>query len=124
VPLLEQPHRPVHLREQTGDRRLPGSGVAEEDEVLRGRHLRQAVLEPAPLDLEERDQRAHLVLHGLEADEGVELPLELRQRASGLGTGKLVVHPVDERVAAARRDRDAIAQEPQTTRDVLDGIHR
>jgi isochorismate hydrolase len=74
--------------------------------------------------LEECDPRAHLVLDGLEADQGVELLLELAQRAGGLRTSELVVHPVDERVAAARRDRDAVAQEPQATCDALDRIHR
>ncbi len=67
------------------------------------------MLEPASLDLEECDQRAHLVLHGLEADERVELLLELGERTGGLGTGELVVHPIDERVAATRRDRNAVA---------------
>jgi hypothetical protein len=93
----------VHLREQTRDRRLPGSRVAE--------------------DPEERDQRTHLVLDGLEADEGVQLLLELGERASGLRTRELVVHPVDQRVAAARGDRDAVAKHSQATPQVLDGVH-
>ena len=45
--------------------------------MLRGRHLRQPVLEPLRLHLEEGDERAHLLLHGLEPDERVELGLEL-----------------------------------------------
>jgi hypothetical protein len=40
VPAAQQPHRAVHLREQPRDGRLARPGIAEEDEVLRRRHLR------------------------------------------------------------------------------------
>jgi hypothetical protein len=56
-------------------------------------------------------------------DEGVELRLELGERASGPRTRELVVHPVDQRVAAARGDRDAVAKHSQATPQVLDGVH-
>jgi hypothetical protein len=45
--------------------------------MLRRRDLRQPVLEPARLHLQERDQRPDLLLHGREADECVELRLQL-----------------------------------------------
>jgi hypothetical protein len=80
VPLLEQAHRAVHLREQACDRRLAGPGIADEDEVLRGGHLGQPVLEAAALDLKERHERAYLLLDRLEADERVELRLQLFER--------------------------------------------
>ena len=71
VAFSEQPHRPVHVGEQSGDRGLAGTGVSEENEVLGGRHLREAALETLPLDLEKRDQRAHLVFDGLQTDQRV-----------------------------------------------------
>ena len=48
--------------------------------MLARRHLRQAVLLAPRLHLEEGDERVHLLLHRLEADERVELRLQLRQR--------------------------------------------
>ena len=80
VPLLQQADRAVHLREQPRDRRLAGARVAEEHEVLGGRDLRQPVRLAARLHLEERDERADLLLHRLEPDQGVELGLQLRER--------------------------------------------
>ena len=80
VALLEQAHRAVHLGEQAGDGRLAGARVAEEDEVLARRHLGQLVLLPPRLHLEERDERAHLLLDRLQADQAVELGLQLGQR--------------------------------------------
>ena len=77
MPFLEQTHRAVHLREQARDRRLSGPGIAEENEMLGGRDLRQPILEPLSLYLEECEQRAHLLLHGCEPDERVELYLQL-----------------------------------------------
>ena len=77
---LEQPHRAVHLREQPRDGRLARARVAEEDEVLRRRHLRQAGLLAASLDAEERDERANLLLHRLEAGQRVELGQQLLER--------------------------------------------
>ena len=101
VALLEQAHRAVHLREQARDRRLARPRVAEEDEVLRGRNLGQAVLEPPRLHLEERDQRPHLLLHSLEADERVELRLELLHRQRRQRLPETVGHPVDRVGAGA-----------------------
>ena len=87
VTLLEQAHRAVHLGEQPGDGRLAGARVAEEDEVLARRHLGQLVLLPPRLHLEERDERAHLLLDGLQADQAVELGLQLCQWPRWLYTG-------------------------------------
>ena len=92
--LLEQSHRAVHLREQACDRRLARPGIAEEDEVLRGRHLRQPVLEPPRLDLEERDQRPDLLLDRLQADQRVELGLELLHRERREGLPEALRNPV------------------------------
>jgi hypothetical protein len=84
----EEAHRPVHLREQAGDRRLASPRVAHEDEVLRGCDLREAVLLAPRLHLQERDEGVHLLLDGLEADERVELGLELLHAPGGLGLAK------------------------------------
>ena len=48
--------------------------------MLARRHLGQAVLLPARLHLEEREQRMHLLLDRLETDEAVELCLQLGER--------------------------------------------
>ena len=86
VALSQEPHGAVHLREQPRDGRLAGAGVAEEDEVLAGRGLPQPVLLPAALNLEERDERVHLLLDGLEADEPVQLGLELAEAPFAVGS--------------------------------------
>ena len=65
----QQPDRAVHLGEQSGDRRLARARIPEEDEVLARRDLRQAVLLAPRLHLEERHQRAHLLLDRLEPDQ-------------------------------------------------------
>jgi hypothetical protein len=65
---LEESHRLIHLRQQTGHGRLSSTGIAEEDEMLRGRHLRQAVALALRLHLQEGDERPNLLLDGLEAD--------------------------------------------------------
>ena len=77
---LEQPHRAIHLREQPRDRRLAGARVAEEDEVLRRRDLRQARLLAPRLDAQERDERLHLLLDRLEPRQRVELGEQLLER--------------------------------------------
>src|SRR6266511_4398238 len=79
---LEQSHRAVHLREQARDRRLARARVAEEDEVLARRDLREPVLLPARLHLEERGQRTHLLLHRFEPDQRVELGLSVVERVA------------------------------------------
>src|SRR3954465_15220884 len=43
----QQPHRSIHLREQSRDRGLAGPWIPEKDEMLRGRDLRK----PVPLAL-------------------------------------------------------------------------
>ena len=78
---LEQSHRAVHLREQPRDRGLTGAGIAEKDEMLARRDLGEPVLLPPRLHLQERDERAHLLLHRLEPDQRVELGLQLVQAA-------------------------------------------
>jgi hypothetical protein len=85
VSLVEQAHRSVHLGEQAGDGGLAGARIAEEDEVLARRDLGQLMLLPPGLHLEERDERVHLLLHGLQSDQAVELGLQLGQRPRRLG---------------------------------------
>jgi hypothetical protein len=113
--LLEEADGAVHLGEQARDRRLAGAGVAEEDEVLRGRDLREAVLRAPRLHLEEGDERMHLLLDGLEADERVELRLHLPERARGLRTRAEEVADkfVDVRPAGAPQLLAEAADRPQ-----------
>ena len=80
VALPEEAECAVHLREQSRDRRLPRPRVAEEDEVLRRGDLGEPVLLPSRLHLEEGDERVHLLLHRVEADECVQLGLDLLER--------------------------------------------
>src|SRR4029453_14813396 len=101
VSLLAPPHRAVPLGEEPRDRRLPSPGIAAEDEVLRSRDLRQPVLETPRLDLQEGDQRAHLLLDGLEADPRIEPRLQVRQWNRRQRLAQLVGYPVD-RIAARR----------------------
>ena len=79
-PFSSRPRGAVHLCEEAGDRGLAGAGVADEDEMLRGRDLRQPVLEAPALHLQEGGERAHLLLDAPEADQRVEFGLELGQR--------------------------------------------
>ena len=107
VAALQQAHRAVHLREQPRDGRLARAGIAEEDEVLARRDLGEAVLLPARLHLEEGDQRAHLLLHGLEPDERVELDLKRgeRERRLRLRDPDLIGDVVADGLAHALADR-------------------
>ena len=66
--------------------------------MLAGRHLGQPGLLAAGLNLQERDQCAHLLLHGREPDQRVQHRLELLEPAHLLGAAQsleLVGHPVD-----------------------------
>ena len=81
VALLQQPDRAVHLGEQPGDGGLAGARVAEEDEVLAGRHIGETVLVALRLDLEERDQGPDLLLDRVESDERVEIGLDFGELA-------------------------------------------
>src|SRR6266545_1189608 len=74
---LQESHRAIHLGEQARDGRLAGSGVAEEHEVLARRDLREAVLLPACLHLEDRELVGQLVADGL--------PHALAERAQRVG---------------------------------------
>ena len=71
--------------------------------MLARRHLGQAVLLAARLHLQEGDERAHLLLDRVEADERVELRLQLVERALRLGVAalELVGDPVAGRLGAA-----------------------
>ena len=125
VAATKEPHRVVHLGEEARDRRLAGARVAEEDEVLRGRDLREPVLRAPALHLEERDERADLLLHGLEADEGVELGLELLHAARRRGLAQeveLVGDPVGAAVASA--DPQAVGQHAQAVLEVVERLPR
>src|SRR4051812_48900295 len=84
MPAPQEPHRAVHLREQPRDRRLARARIAEEDEVLRRRHLRQPRLLPPRLHAQERDESANLLLDRLEAGQRVELREQLVERARRL----------------------------------------
>ena len=117
VPLLEQPHRAVHLSEEPRDRRLPGTGIAAEDEVLRSSNLGQPVLETPRLHLQEGDQRSHLLLDGLEADQRIELRLQLLQWKRRQRLAQLVGDPIDR--IAARRLAEPIAYYLQAARDIV-----
>jgi hypothetical protein len=107
------------------DRRLAGARVAQEDEVLRGRDLREPVLGAPPLYLEERDEGSHLLLHGFEADEGVELGLQLlhapRRRWLAQQV-ELVGDPVGAAVAAA--DPKALSQHAQAVLEIVEWFPR
>ena len=72
--------------------------------MLARRHLREVVLLPARLHLEERDERAHLLLDRREPDERVELRLELLERPRRLGPveAELLGDPVERRLARGR----------------------
>jgi len=121
VSALEQPHCAIHLGEQSSDRRLAGAGIAEEDQVLRRRDLRQAVPLPLRLHLQERDERTDLILDRLEPDQGIELRLQLGQRARRLRSAELVRDPVAG-IGRARGLGQALAQDPQAAGDVLEWI--
>ena len=114
----EQSHRAIHLGEQARDRRLARARIAEEDEVLRGRDLRKTVPLALGLHLEERHQRPHLLLHGLESRQRIELHLELIHRPDRLGPPQLVGEPVGG-IGPAGRLGDALPQQAQTAGDVL-----
>ena len=118
---LEQTHRAIHLGEQPRDRCLARPGVAEEDEVLRCRDLRQPVPLPLGLYLQKGDEGADLVLDRLESDQRVELRLELRHRPRGLRPPELVGDPVSG-VRSSRGLGQALAQNPQSAGDVLEWI--
>jgi hypothetical protein len=120
VAFREQPHRAVHLGEEARDRRLARARVPEEDEVLRGRDLRQPVLEPLALHLEEGEERVDLLLHRVEPDERVELGLQLLERPGGLRPRELLVHPADRVDPRARGH--ALAEHAQPAGEVVEGI--
>ena len=119
----EQAHGAVHLREQPRDRGLARSGIAEEDEVLRGGDLREPVPLSLCLDLQERHQGAHLFLHRLEPDQRIELGLELRHRPGRLGPSELIGDPVG-RVRGSCRLGQTLAQHSQAAGHVLERIPR
>src|SRR6266511_1927541 len=115
---LEQSHRAVHLREQPRDRRLARARIAEEDEVLARRDFSEPVLLPARLHLEERDQRAHLLLHRVEPDQRVELGLEIVERALLL----LLRHAELIRKIVADGLADALAERAQRVGSVVERV--
>ncbi len=69
----ERPDGVVQPAEQTGDRRLAGAGVAHEDHVHAHRRDGQAVLLAELAHLDEVHHRLDVLLHGVEADETVQL---------------------------------------------------
>ena len=69
------------LAEQAGDGRLAGPGVAREHEVVAGLQRRQLALGAQLLDAQQAGQATDIGLHGVEADEVVELGEQLFDRA-------------------------------------------
>ena len=108
---LEEAERAVHLREQSCHRRLAGPRVAEEDEVLRRRHFGQPELAPPRLNLQERDECPHLLLHRREADERIELRLQLLDRTGRLRARQRVADDLERLRAGA--DGEPIAEQSQ-----------
>ena len=102
---LDHAQGPVDLRQQAGDRRLPGAGVAGEDQVAALVGDRQAPLQPDLLDAQQVGDEAHLALDRVQADEGVELGQQVldlaggRQRIGHRGG----LRPVGRRGASGRR---------------------
>ena len=77
---------------------------------------------PLGLDLQERHECVHLLLHRLEPRERVELRLELLERARRLGTPErieLVGDPVTRLAAAGR---EPVTQDAEAACDVFEGI--
>src|SRR6476620_11569275 len=115
----QQAHRSVHLREQPRDCGLARPWIPEEDEMLRGRNLREPVPLTLGLNLEKSDERPHLLLHRLEPDESVELSLELGHRPRRLRPPELIRDPF-RRIAAARRLGQPLSQHLQTPGHILE----
>src|SRR5262249_28386041 len=97
----------------------PGAGVAEKHEVLGGRHLRQPVLEPLRLNLEERDQGPYLLLDRLEPDERVELGLKLLD-APGRPRRLPRIEPFRQVDLTADPLLDLLAQHAHAAADVIE----
>jgi hypothetical protein len=123
MPAPQQPHRPVHLRQQPGDGGLTGAGVPVEDEMLARCDLGKVVLLPARLHLEESDERAHLLLDRGEPDERVELRLQLLQRPRRLGPveTELLRDPVERRLVRCSSTQ-ALRQLPDVLGQLLTDI--
>src|SRR4051794_9167329 len=119
----QQPHRSIHLREQSRDRGLACPWISEKDEMLGGRNLGQPVSLALGLHLEKGDERPHLLLHRLEPDEGVELRLELRHRPRRLRPPELIRDPF-RGIAAARRLGQPLSQHLQAPGDILEWFSR
>jgi len=90
--------------------------------VLRGGDLREPVLEAPPLHLQEGDQRPHLLLHRLEPDEGVELGLQLLERARVLDGWPPQVEAVGPVGFAAQPLPHVVAQDLEAADDVVEWI--
>ncbi len=112
VTALEQPDRPVHLRDEAGHRGLAGAGIPQEDQMLAGRHLGQPPLAPLALDPEERDQGRHLLLHRIEAHERVDLGLDLVEWAGWTGAPVAVTADVDTTFCLSVRVGAGLAESP------------
>ena len=73
--------RPEDLREQTGDRRLAGPGVAAEHEMFRRLDGRKVSCRTHLLDAQQRREASHLLLHVVEPDQRIEFGEQFLDRA-------------------------------------------
>jgi hypothetical protein len=85
VPLFEQTELTVYPANQTGHRRLAGTGVAAEHHVQRNRRNWQALCPPALLDAHQIDQLAHFRLDVFQADKRIQFGQGI---AIGFGIGR------------------------------------
>ena len=87
------------LAEQAGDGRLAGAGIAREHEVVAGLQRRQLPLGAQLLDAQQAGQATDVGLHGVEADEVVELGEQLLDRARRRAARPVARAPVAAAVA-------------------------
>jgi hypothetical protein len=127
VAAAQQPHRAVHLSQQSRHRRLPGAGIAEKHEMLARRDFGEAPLLAQRLNLQERHERPHLLLHGLEPHERVQFGLQLVESLSflrsasalGLEALQLIGEPFSLRAGALA---EPVAQHAQRAAGLVERI--
>src|SRR5437763_13151116 len=108
VAALRQADRPARLGKEPRNRRLARAWVAEEDEVLRRRDLRQPVLLALGLDLEKRDERPYLLLDRFETGQRIELRLERSERQRRLRLAECVRERLRQPLGRLAAGREAL----------------
>ena len=98
------------LAEQPGDGRLAGARIAREHEVVARLQRRQLPLSAQLLDAQQAGQATDICLHGVEADEVVELGEELFDRARRRRLGRWRRHRGHGRRRAGRAGRGGASQ--------------